>query len=139
MSTPEDLLAAGDFTALWSKALPLVKWQLGRMVQSGQLQSQYLTDDLIQQCSLAVGKALRRWDPAKGAFSTFMVQSIRSAAADNIRRETYGIDGGREAQWWGKRGDRWRGARAHGARPVSGTATRTPVATRLSIAAATRV
>ena len=98
MSTPEALLAQGDFTALWSKALPLIKWQLGRMVQSGQLQPRYLTDDLIQQCSLAVGKALRRWDPAKGAFSTFMVQSIRSAAADHIRREASGIVGGRDAQ-----------------------------------------
>lgn len=98
MSTPEALLAAGDFTALWNKALPLVKWQLGRMVQSGQLQSHYLTDDIIQQCSLAVGKALRKWDPARGAFSTFMVTCIRTAATDHIRREASGIVGGRDAQ-----------------------------------------
>lgn len=98
MSSPEALLAAGDFTALWNKALPLVKWQLGRMVQSGQLQSHYLTDDLIQQCSLAVGKALRKWDPVRGAFSTFMVKCIYTAAMDHIRREASGIVGGRDAQ-----------------------------------------
>lgn len=98
MISNEDLLAAGDYRALWHRTLPLVKWQLGRMVKSGALQSHYLTDDIIQECSLAVGKAIPRWNPQIGSLSNFMVQCIRSRALDHIRRESSGIVGGRDAQ-----------------------------------------
>ncbi len=98
MSTPEALKAAGDYRSLWEQALPLVKWTLGVWVRAGKLQSQYLTDDLIQECNLAVGRAIPKWDPARGAFSTFMVKCIRTAAMDHIRREESGIVGGRDAQ-----------------------------------------
>ena len=94
----EALLAEGDIRSLWERALPLVKWQLGRMAKSGALQPQYLTDDIIQECNLAVGKAIPRWDPKRGSFANFMVQCIRSRALDHIRREASGIVGGRDAQ-----------------------------------------
>jgi len=97
-SPNEALLQQGDYQTLWERALPLVKWQLGRMVKSGAFQPHDLTDDMIQECSLAVGKALPRWSPARGTLANFVIHRIRGCAMDHIRREASGIVGGRRAQ-----------------------------------------
>jgi len=76
----------GDQTAykkLWEVALPLVPF-----VAKGLRRSGYLTpgmrdeEDMLQEGSIAIGEALKRWDPAQGRMSTFLVPRIRGALLD---------------------------------------------------------
>lgn len=57
----------------------------------------HCTDDTLQEASLAAGKAVRTWDPAKGEFSTWIITKATSAIRDHVRRERSGPVGGRDA------------------------------------------
>lgn len=70
-----------DTRAVWLANLPLVRFTLNRMKADGEL-VQPINDDLIQQGALALGEALARWQPDRGALSTFIVAAIRGAVLD---------------------------------------------------------
>lgn len=82
-----------DYKLLWAQALPLVKYAL-RKLQSRGIR---LTDDLLQDCNLAAGQAVRRWNPNKGEFATWIIARVRGAAWNHQRRERSGMVGGRDA------------------------------------------
>jgi RNA polymerase sigma factor (sigma-70 family) len=91
------LKAAQDWKSLWSQALPLVKHTVSKLIASGRLTSEQATDDLLQEGNLAAGRAVRTWDPDKGAFSTWIVRAAHGAILDHIQRTSSGMVGGRRS------------------------------------------
>jgi RNA polymerase sigma factor (sigma-70 family) len=74
--TQEELAAAkarSDFETLWQAAIPLVKMQYGRMVRANVLAAD---EEWLQEGMLLAGEAMRAWDPAKGAYSTYIVSTV---------------------------------------------------------------
>lgn len=65
---------------LWLDCCRLVLYVLRSMHKAGKLPFVRLDDmDAIQSANLAAGLALDRWDPARGALSTFLVPAIQGA------------------------------------------------------------
>lgn len=65
---------------LWVAAYATVSIVAGRLRRDGLLASVALDDeDLIQEGILAAGRALDRWDPEKGAFSTWVTHRAAGA------------------------------------------------------------
>lgn len=82
-----------NYRLLWAQALPLVKYALRKLQAKGIR----FTDDLLQDCNLAAGQAVRRWNPDKGEFATWIIARVRGAAWNHQRREYSGMVGGRDA------------------------------------------
>lgn len=90
--TQEDLAvyrALGDWEKLWEATIPLVKMQYGRMVRAGTVpEPESKGDDhWLQEMLLIAGEAMRRWDPEKGAYSTFIVNAVQLAIRNSLKRE----------------------------------------------------
>lgn len=90
--TQEDLAvyrALGDWEKLWEATIPLVKMQYGRMVRAGTVpEPESKGDDhWLQEMLLIAGEAMRRWDPQKGAYSTFIVSAVRLGVRNSMERE----------------------------------------------------
>lgn len=65
---------------LWVAAYATVSMVAGRLRRDGLLTSVALDDeDLIQEGILAAGRALDKWDPEKGAFSTWVTHRAAGA------------------------------------------------------------
>lgn len=60
-----------------ARHFPLVRLVVGRMLRQGQLWEHHELDDLEAVGRWAVCEALRRWDPDKGAQSSYLVPYIR--------------------------------------------------------------
>lgn len=87
---------AQDWKTLWEQAIPLVKFTMSSFVRGG-MDTKYCTDDALQIANLAVGSAVRTWEPEKGEFSTWIMFRAQGAIVDYIRREQSGIVGGRDS------------------------------------------
>ena len=81
----ETLLAQCRYSELWARSEALVKSALGRLLRQGSIYA--ITDDMLQDAHIAAGKACRSWNPAKGAFSTWITINVAHAATDHQRRE----------------------------------------------------
>lgn len=81
--------AVGDWETLWHAGLPLVRVAARQLQAAGSLG--VLTEDLLQAGHLAVGEAVRRWDPLLGAFSTFIVATLRGKL---LEAQADGLNGG---------------------------------------------
>ena len=92
------LRKARDWQRLWVAALPLVKLTITRLISSGRITTDQATDDLLQEGNLAAGRAIRSWDPDKGAFSTWVMRAAHGAMLDHLRRASSGMVGGRAAR-----------------------------------------
>ena len=69
--------AIGDWEKLWEATIPLVKWKVGKMIRLGALpSSDEVGDEWLQEGMLLAGEAMRQWDPAKGAYSTYIVSTL---------------------------------------------------------------
>lgn len=73
--------------ALWLQGVRMVKKLVTKMVQIERVPGEQF-EDALQEGYLAVGEALSEWDPARGAFSTFVWTVVRNALADFGARET---------------------------------------------------
>jgi len=68
------------YQQLWEQAARLVLFQLGKMKKNGELTTVNHDDmDAIQEANLAVGEALKRWDPSRGTLATFLIPHIRGS------------------------------------------------------------
>jgi RNA polymerase sigma factor (sigma-70 family) len=66
------------YQKLWEQAARLVLFQLGKMKKNGELPTVDYDDmDAIQEANLAVGEALKRWEPHRGTLATFLIPHIR--------------------------------------------------------------
>lgn len=63
---------------LWLKAIPNVRPTLLALVREGSIPA--IDDDLIAVANLAIGQAVRRWNPADASFATYIASTVRSAA-----------------------------------------------------------
>jgi RNA polymerase sigma factor (sigma-70 family) len=94
-----------EWGMLWVEALPLVKFTIKRMIQSGALDPHYAREDLLQEGNLSAGKAIRTWEPLEAAFSTWItsnvrgallnflaVQSNRGMGSKRVRSKTYALE-----------------------------------------------
>ena len=62
---------------------------ISKMIHDGQLRSDAFADgDLVQEAMLAVGGVIERWQPERGAFSTFAYHRIRGAVLSYLGGET---------------------------------------------------
>lgn len=82
---------------MWEQALPLVKSTISRLIRQRRLTADQATGDLLQEGTLAAGRAVRTWQPDKGAFSTWVVNNAQGALMDHLRRVSNGLVGGRDA------------------------------------------
>lgn len=71
--------------ALWVRAVPLVKKTVGRFVASGVLPSHMATEDLLQDLLMGASKSIDSYDPAKGAYSTWVVARARGEILNHLR------------------------------------------------------
>lgn len=99
LSAPELSAArkAQNYKLLWEQAIPVVKFAISRLVQSGRVDRSYCSDDMYQAAYLAVGATVRSWEPDKVAFSTWIVARAQGAALDYLRGQASGMVGGRDA------------------------------------------
>jgi RNA polymerase sigma factor (sigma-70 family) len=73
---------------LWIDTAKLVLYVFHLMRRAGSLPGVAPDDmDVIQEGNMAAGRALKRWDPSKGALSTFLVPSIRGAMLNYREKE----------------------------------------------------
>lgn len=75
---------------LWLQAQALVDGLLHSLARDGLLRYSDITDDLRQDALLAAGEAIPRFDPAKAAFSTYIVAWMRGAILTARRKEARG-------------------------------------------------
>jgi RNA polymerase sigma factor (sigma-70 family) len=82
----------GEWDKLWEATLPLVKSEYGRMVRLGHVsEPQDKGDDhWLNEGMLIAGEAMRKWDPAKGAYSTYIVSHLRTALPMAVRKDARG-------------------------------------------------
>lgn len=95
--TKAELMAAHerqDWQTLWAAAIPLAKLALRRELLKGKLL--FIGDDLAQEAMLAVGEAVRLWNPCKGAFSTWVVASAQRRVQNSMQAAVTGMIGGRK-------------------------------------------
>lgn len=99
LSAPELSAArkAQNYKLLWEQAIPVVKFAIGLLVQSGRVDKTYCSDDMYQAAYLAVGATVRSWEPDRVAFSTWIVARAQGAALDHLRGQASGMVGGRDA------------------------------------------
>lgn len=73
---------------LWGRALGLV------LAAEAKIRKRYELDeidpDMVQEGNLAAGKAVDTWDPAKGAFSTWVSVNARGAMLDYLNERNKG-------------------------------------------------
>jgi RNA polymerase sigma factor (sigma-70 family) len=83
---------AGDAAAqqeLWGRGAGYAMGVISKMVHDGHLRSDAFADgDLVQEAMLAVGGVIERWQPERGAFSTFAYHRIRGAVLSYLGGET---------------------------------------------------
>lgn len=89
--------AAQDWRKLWEAALPLVKHTISKLLAAGQITTEQATDDLLQEGNLAVGRAVRTWEPDKGTLATWVCRAAHGALLDHLRRQSSGMIGGRDS------------------------------------------
>ena len=82
----------GEWDKLWEATLPLVKMQYGRMVRAGTVpEPGYKGDDhWLNEMMLLAGEAARKWDPGKGAFSTYIIATISLGIRESIEKDARG-------------------------------------------------
>lgn len=88
---------AQDWKTLWEQAIPLVKFTMSSFIKGG-MDPKYRFEDALQSAYLAVGQAVRTWDPGTGEFSTWIMFRAQGAIVDYIRKEQSGVVGGRDAE-----------------------------------------
>jgi RNA polymerase sigma factor (sigma-70 family) len=88
---------AQNYRLLWEQAIPVVKFAISRLIQSGRVERTSCSDDMYQAAYLAVGASVRSWEPDKVAFSTWIVTRAQGAALDYLRYQASGMVGGRDA------------------------------------------
>lgn len=71
-----------DWQALWLQAIPLAKFALRKLSKTKG--SKALDEDTFQDTLLALGGAVRRWEPSRGKFSTFIFSWARGAALKSM-------------------------------------------------------
>jgi RNA polymerase sigma factor (sigma-70 family) len=86
-----------DWDLLWEQAIPLAKLAVRRLMEEGLLDPYHSREDLMQDAMLAAGMAVRKWQPEKGAFSTWVMVRVRGAALDSITAAATGMVGGRRS------------------------------------------
>jgi RNA polymerase sigma factor (sigma-70 family) len=74
----------GEWDKLWEATVPLVKSEYGRMVRLGHV------PEPQDKGMLIAGEAMRKWDPAKGAWSTYLVSHLRTALPMAVRKDGRG-------------------------------------------------
>jgi RNA polymerase sigma factor (sigma-70 family) len=79
---------AGNYHGLWEAALPLARFTIRKLIDTGELRSDSEREELQQEAYLACGEAVRSWRAGKGAFSTWIVSSTRSALLKWRTRES---------------------------------------------------
>lgn len=79
------------------RAVPVVKSVISRLLSRGTITPEQATDDLLQEGLLAAGRAVRTWQPLKGAFATWVHHAAHGAMLDHIRRVSSGMVGGMRA------------------------------------------
>jgi RNA polymerase sigma factor (sigma-70 family) len=84
-ATLEQLQASGDYKTLWSRALPLTKYAISTLIRSGKIAKEQADDDFFQECCLAAGEAVRRWDPTRASFSRWVFLKVQGAALNTMR------------------------------------------------------
>ena len=84
-ATLEQLHANGDYKTLWSRALPLTKYAISTLIRSGKISREQADDDFFQECCLAAGEAIRRWDPTRASFSRWIFLKVQGAALNTMR------------------------------------------------------
>jgi RNA polymerase sigma factor (sigma-70 family) len=82
----------GDWEKLWEATIPLVKMQYGRMVRSGAVPEPECKGDdhWLNEMLLIAGEAMRKWDPDKGAFSTYIVSCVRLGIRNSLEKDARG-------------------------------------------------
>jgi RNA polymerase sigma factor (sigma-70 family) len=73
---------------LWEDALRLVLTVEGRIRKRYGLEAQDM--DMVQEGNLAAGRAVDSWNPAKGAFSTWVIAHVRGAMLDYLNESSKG-------------------------------------------------
>ena len=82
--------AIGDWESLWEATVPLVKLQYGRMVRAGAVPEPAFKgdDEWLQEMMLLAGEAMRKWDPEKGAYSTYILATVSRNVGVSMDRES---------------------------------------------------
>lgn len=88
---------AQDWKTLWEQAIPLVKFTMSSFIRGG-MDPKYRFEDALQSAYLAVGQAVRTWDPGTGEFSTWIMFRAQGAIVNYINKEQSGVVGGRDAE-----------------------------------------
>ena len=70
---------------LWLAAIPNVRPALMALVREGAIPN--LDDDVLAVANLAMGQAVRRWNPASASFATFVSMEARGAALKYTAKE----------------------------------------------------
>lgn len=86
-----------DWGLLWEQAIPLAKLAVRRLMEKGSLAPGQSTEDLMQDALLAAGLAVRKWQPEKGAFSTWVMARARGQVLDSLAACNSGMIGGRRS------------------------------------------
>lgn len=97
--TKADLKAAHarkDWQTLWLAAMPLVKLAMRRLMERGYLDPSHSSEDLLQDAAVAAGETVRLWDPAKGAFSTWVMLRVTEKVRNSAQAANTGMIGGRQ-------------------------------------------
>lgn len=82
---------------LWLKAIPNVRPTLLALVREGAIPN--IDDDLIGVANLALGQAVRRWNPSAHAFATHVSSAVRTAVLNYYHAEgARGASGHRTVQ-----------------------------------------
>lgn len=99
--TPDETLetaaALGDYNALWVAAFPLIAAAVRDLQAAGTIGRDLDPNELCQEAAVRVGEAVRRWDPERGAFSTFVTATARGAVLNYVNREANGGTGSHNA------------------------------------------
>lgn len=98
--TKAELLAAHvrrDWQTLWTAAIPAAKYAVWRMLRKGHLHTSRVEEDVTQDALLAAGQAVRLWNPAKGALSTWVVTYVQQKLLNGMRTARADMVGGRES------------------------------------------
>jgi DNA-directed RNA polymerase specialized sigma24 family protein len=69
-------LIAGDFNLLWEAAAAPAKAAVTGMLMRGEVEGE--KDELVGEAYLAAGKAVRKWEPAKGSFATWIGAYVKT-------------------------------------------------------------